>query len=422
MHIHRGTSTLNTARRHRGIVMVMTVFAMLGLLAMEGLALDGGHMLLNKTRLQNAVDAAALTAAKTLTMTGDTLQATAAATGIIAGNLADNGNEELGNAVSSGAVPVTVQFSSTLSPFAPGTAPELYVRVRVANVPLNTFLLGVVGFDKFVTASAVSGPSVGSAIGAGAPTCDIAPMMVCGDSSQHNPEADPPQIYGYTLGEVQVLKTSSSSASDWEVGPGNFQLIRLGSGQGGADVREGMAGGYTGCVSGDAGIQTEPGNTVGPVVQGLNTRFGQYSGPISAGDYPPDVITTENTLPITPGVTTAADLNYDHQMYLADLAAERYDYAPVEDGGTGVFGRRVLAVPIGDCTGTTSGQGSVPLLGYGCFFLLQTVAQKGNESEVYGQFIENCSAEIIPGPSPVPPTTSTLYEIILYDDANSRDS
>lgn len=44
----------------------MIVIALVAILMMAALVLDGGHMLLNKTRLQNAVDAAALSGAKTL--------------------------------------------------------------------------------------------------------------------------------------------------------------------------------------------------------------------------------------------------------------------------------------------------------------------------------------------------------------------
>ena len=57
-----------TARpgQQRGAVTVMIVIALVAILMMAALVLDGGHMLLNKTRLQNAVDAAALSGAKTL--------------------------------------------------------------------------------------------------------------------------------------------------------------------------------------------------------------------------------------------------------------------------------------------------------------------------------------------------------------------
>ena len=120
--------------------------------------------------------------------------------------------------------------------------------------------------DKGAAASAVAGPS---------PTinqaCNLMPMMVCGNAA-----AGPP-LFGYTPGQPDVLKSSTTNGS-WEVGPGNFQLIRLG-GTGGAVIRENMAGGYDGCMTVGDNIQTEPGNTVGPVVQGFNTRFGDFTRP-----------------------------------------------------------------------------------------------------------------------------------------------
>jgi len=73
--------------------------AMLVLLGITGLALDMGHMYENKTRLQNAVDAAALSAAKKLDETkGDQALATAAAKDtIIKHNALDPANGELGS-------------------------------------------------------------------------------------------------------------------------------------------------------------------------------------------------------------------------------------------------------------------------------------------------------------------------------------
>ena len=51
-------------RRERGAALVLVVVGMLALLAMAGLAIDTAHVLLNKSRLQSALDAAALAAAK----------------------------------------------------------------------------------------------------------------------------------------------------------------------------------------------------------------------------------------------------------------------------------------------------------------------------------------------------------------------
>ena len=62
----------------------------------------------------------------------------------------------------------------------------------------------------------------------------------------------------------------------------------------------------------------------------------------------------------------------------------------------------------------------MPILGFGCYFLLQEAVQKGNESHVYGQFVRDCNAGGVPGPAPV--NSPGLYIIQLYRDPNSTDS
>jgi hypothetical protein len=323
-------------------------------------------------------------------------------------------------AYASGAITVTVEFSSTLSPFVPGSSPAEYVRVRAQNFTMPAWLTVVLGVDeKEVAASAVAGPS---------PTinqaCNLMPMMVCGD-----PAVGPP-YWGYAPGQPDVLK---SSTSEFEVGPGNFQLIRLGEGQGGAVVREGMAGNYDACLATDELIETEPGNTVGPVVQGLNTRFGSYLGPMKGmqSTYPPDVVTQQPIPPLSYDsdtdeiaqggtvVTDSSDLDFSFTDYQARVGAGSFDYPPAP-AGIGSFQRREVAIAIGDCSTATNGQGQVPLLGFGCFFLLQEASQKGNESHVYGEFIEDCRTGGMPGPAPT--TIPGPYIIQLYRDYGSNDS
>jgi Flp pilus assembly protein TadG len=60
-HRHRSTPLA----KQRGAAMVLIVAGMVALIGIAGLALDSAHGMLNKTRLQNTVDAAALGAAKT---------------------------------------------------------------------------------------------------------------------------------------------------------------------------------------------------------------------------------------------------------------------------------------------------------------------------------------------------------------------
>jgi hypothetical protein len=123
-------------------------------------------------------------------------------------------------------------------------------------------------------------------------------------------------------------------------------------------------------------IETEPGNTIGPVVQGFNTRFGSYSGPMNGmqSTYPPDVVVRQPVPPLAydrttdtitqsgQPITDGSQINFNYDNYTARVEGEQYDFQPAPNGN-GAFQRREVAVAIGNCDGTTNGQGEVPLLG-----------------------------------------------------------
>lgn len=418
----------NPGRRNsqNGAVLVLVAIAMVALLLTAALALDVGHMIISNSRLQNTVDAAALSAAKTLDETSSTTLATAAALQAFGLNAGAAGNQELSSSYNSGNIQVSVTYSSTLPPFTPGSTTGPYVRVFATGFTLPTWLAGIGGLAQFtVSASAVAGPS---------PTintaCNIAPMIVCG-----NPAAGASGLWGYTLNAPQSLKSSAPGSA--QIGPGNFQLIQLG-GTGGSVVRDNMGGSYAACAVSGNSVQTETGNETGPVAQGLNTRFGQYSGPVTEAQYPPDVITTYESPNLTvdsngnvwQGSTqiTATNINnnstpnvFSYQDYLNDQAdASTYTYQPLTSGGPGVFNRRILSVPVGDCSGTATGSSTVPVIGFACFYLLQPVTQQGTTDYVIGQFVGNCDVDGNPGPSPG--TGPGPYIIQLYHDPSSGDS
>lgn len=412
--------------RQRGAVMILFVIGMVAILGIAGLALDGGHMMLSKTRLQNTVDAAALSAAKTLAVTeNDEVLARAAALAMFADNAAGNGNRELNEAYTSGSLNVTVEFSNTLTPFVPGSSPADYVRVRGLNFTLPVWFSTVLGItEKGVAASAVAGPSPTIKIEA----CNLLPMMVCGDPTKPN------DYWGFEPGEPMVLKSAPQDPT--EVGTGDFQLIRLGENSGANDVRNALAGGYDGCLASDDIIETEPGNSPMPVAQGLNTRFGSYIGPLAGTQsmYPPDVVTAQPTTALEysdDGVilqdglplSDANPLSYGWDDYKADLAAHNYNYQP-SPIGVGRFKRREAAIAIGDCSDPANGQDQLPLLGFGCYFLLQEVRTNGphlgTESQVFGQFLDDCNIGGVPGAEPN--DESGPFRIQLYRDYASTDS
>lgn len=421
--MHATRRSPNIRRRQRGIIAVVVAIGAVALLAMVGLALDTGHLGLNKSRLQGSVDAAALAAAKVLDQTGSQAQATAAARGIFDLNAANH--PELQGVVRG--ADLGIAYSNTLNPFVAGSAPPNYVRVVANNFTMWAGFSRLLGMGNLSTAaSAVAGPS--APIGPGE-ACDLAPMMVCGDLA-----AGAAGNWGYDGSDVTLLKVAAGSGA--AVGPGNYQLIQLG-GPGANLVRENLAGGYEACVDPGNTVTTKPGNNVGPTAQGLNTRFGEYQGGgMNSGDYPPDRVTTQpapnlwsdgtrvfvggNGNPNNPRngtlITDVNQISYNYSNYTADMSAGNYT------NPNGVPRRRVLAVPIVNCSTMVNGQGTLPILGFGCFFLLRTAVQQGVSNYVYGQYIGQCAAAGSPGPVPGPVAGPGIYKIVLHNDPSSGDS
>jgi len=136
----------STPRRQEGSVSVLMVFALAVIGMMAALALDGGHMMLNKTRLQNAVDAAALSGAKTLSQveggTNIDTVTKAAALNTLVQNANATGNNELATAIGGNpdAFAEVELAASVYGPFSfPGPSDAKYVRVSVSNYNLTGF-------------------------------------------------------------------------------------------------------------------------------------------------------------------------------------------------------------------------------------------------------------------------------------------
>lgn len=393
----------------RGSAIVLVVVGMLALIAIAGLALDTAHVLLNKSRLQSALDAAALAGAKVLNQTTSTAQATTAANSVFTLNVAQY--PELQTAVSGG-LAMSTQYSATLNPFTAGSATGPFVQTSITGFRTTMSLITVLGISSIsLTGSAVAAPSA-----AVTTECNIIPVYVCGNST-----AGANGLYGYTANQVTGLNVQSGSA----IGPGNFGYLAFG-GPGANVLRDNLAGNYAGCASIGDQVPTKPGANSGPVSQGFNTRFNQYQGPVSPAQYPPDVInsaahqtnlSTDKNGNVTQGgtiVTTASQLTFNYANYTALLASKTYDTQPLPNG-TGAFGRRVIAAPVGDCTGFANGRTSVPVNGFICVFLLQALGS----GVIFGQVLNSCETEGRPGAGSgaIGPTI-----IELYKSAGSPDS
>jgi hypothetical protein len=405
-------------RRERGAALVLVVIGMLALLAMAGLAIDTAHVLLNKSRLQSALDAAALAGAKSLDLSVS--HSTVIASSDASANFTANVNQypELHSAN----VTLTTEFSTTLNPFTPGAAGP-YVRTSVAGFTTQMSLVSVLGINSMnIGGNAVAGPSSPLTT-----ACNIVPVFICANTA-----VGTAPLFNFQVGQVVGLNLSSGSTST--IGPGNYGLLSLG-GTGADIVRGNLAGDYANCASVNNTVPTQPGVQAGPVSQGINTRFDQYQGGLSSTQYPPDPINsaahqtslTQNATGdiiqgstdisnITPSANQAAALTFNYGNYTG-VASGSYD-TPVPPA---VSRRRVLAVPLGDCTGLANGRNTVTINGFACVFLLQALGSGATNNTIFAQITSGCDAGGMPGAGAGAGAVGP-YRIQLYKSDRSPDS
>ncbi|ENM5747643.1 pilus assembly protein [Vibrio mimicus] len=400
------TQHRNGRRKQQGLVLVLVTAAMVSLVILAAIAIDVTHQVVNRTKLQNAVDAAALAAAMVADATHDTATATDVAKSTLTSMHNASGNSELD--VDSANFGIAYSNDPLLFPDGSFDATgDIYVRVSVADLSLTEFFMQALGMAKQVSAAAVAGPSSSiNTIG------NVVPIGVCKGSESGG-------IYGYHSNDVYALKVGDSSMT--AMGSGNYNLLDFGSG---ADtVREALGGGYEGTVEIGGDIDTQTGVATGPVGQGINTRLGIYQGGVSSSDYPPDYVTE---LPATPAtLDSSGHVVYDYAndltyaKYKADTEACIADSSSGDCESGGQPWRRVLPIPIVDCTGKSGGSTTYKVVEVGCFFLLQKVptSNSGGGQIVFGEFIDSCLVEN--GSIGNTPEDQGAYKIILYKDPNS---
>ena len=156
-------------RAQSGQALVILLFVMVGLLAMMGLAIDGSIVFLERRRMQNAGDAAALAGTRELAgaiCTGVQPDVTDAA---VHAKVTEYGlRNGVRDANSMQAVYVRFDGTSSVEPFDPpvavgsGGVPDGAVGVQAtANITRSTYFLGLVGQPTGAAgaaATAVTGP------------------------------------------------------------------------------------------------------------------------------------------------------------------------------------------------------------------------------------------------------------------------
>ena len=390
--------------RQKGVVLVLMTASLFLLIIAAAFAIDVNHYRLNVTRLQNAVDSAALAAADDANSGGSESSATGVANNLLSAiaNASANSKMDMSSAT------VDVQFSNDPLTFPDNSFDidlDVYVRVLVTGMALDEYLIDTMGMEKLVAASAVAGPSSRLNI------VNIVPIGVCAGDNVNG-------VFGYTPGEVYALKVGDSSVS--LMGSGNYHLLDFGSG---ADtVREGLAGAYTQSAAIGDTITTKPGASTGPTGQGINTRLGVYQGGLSDSDFPPDLVTEQPS--------SEAELDSDGDLVYNDT----YDYAEYKEqtedclsGASsdcetdGVSWRRMLTLPMMNCTGKSGGASSFVVEEIGCFFLIQETPNNNSGGQtIFGEFVESCASSN--GGLGLVPSADGAFRIVLYNDPLREES
>ncbi|MFS1983617.1 Tad domain-containing protein [Vibrio breoganii] len=405
-------SKVEGKKKQGGLVVVLFTLCLLILLGFAALAIDINHMILNKSRLQNSVDSAALASSvaiengSTSRLSIDQSLATLGETASASGNseLLFGGNYNQLTQVSNTKYVAEyddyevyyyfsnnpTEFGETLDNFQEDR--DIYTRVVVSDHSLESYLIHIFGLAKSVSASAVSGRSSGF-IGTG----NIAPIGVCETNEDGS-------VKTFDDAKEYALAGECSSENDnkcpdtptgEDIGNGNYNFLDLdGYKNGAVGLEDALAGSAPDGLTGQDGIyvidvdtiETQPGKN-NSIEEGFNSRFEPTDS------YPaPDAVEAQRQ--------------------------ENISFAEYQAAGGSKNGRRVITVPVVTC-GVGGKSEPVTVKGFECFFLTQKYDKQ--EKIVWGEYIaEGCAvANGVGGNDPI---DSGPYRIQLYKDPYSGES
>ena len=358
--------------KQKGTIIPIVAAASLMLLTMVGMAVDFGRLYGVRNSLHQAVDAAALAGAQTMSKSDSTAeQAQAAAQAAYDAYALGAGNSAIQN------VKVTTVFSQKM-PFQAITTKAPFVKVT-ASLPADYWLLRVAGKTQTTfNAESTAGPSM-------VEICGNLPIMACGTEST-------PITYGYTTGQVYNLLADPSS-----LGPGNFGLINVGTKQ--TEWVEWTSGARNTCLpmNIETEITTVPGGKVGPLEKCLNSRFNNNTGCQETSGFatpPRDINTCEDNCLSTSGgghgggSGQCTQINYTYSQYAVNAACTTGKGAYPSDTPNKAK-RRMVRLVIGQC-GDINGRKVVYPFGSGCFFIRNQYDSQGADKQLKVEYIGPC--------------------------------
>lgn len=350
----RSNKQVGSKKREQGSILATSAIGMLAILLAVGLGVDISRFYLTKAELQNAADAAALAAVSALDTTPAGIHK-AADRAVANMNKYDfrttNVSFPRANVVFAKNLNDDPYMSEALAAVATTAKDIRFVKVTTdpSAVPVS-FAISVLGTSQNQVTTATAGFSV--------PLnkfCNFLPVSVID--------------YGTPIEPLQTYTFRASSGTS--VSPGNYQILAV-AGEGGKDVRIGLAAGVDACASPgeEYAVDTKPGVTAGAVRQGLNTRFDEYqTSQVNPDDMPPDANIKEGI---------------DHNTYL-NPPDRSSDYVQTPSN-PGKEGRRVVVIPIVKQEEYDGGRNVVKFNRFGLFFL-KTKVGSGNGGELEAEYI-----------------------------------
>ncbi|MDO6460720.1 Tad domain-containing protein [Granulosicoccaceae sp. 1_MG-2023] len=423
--------------------MIMLIVSLVALLGVAGLAIDVGNAFLVQTRLQNAMDAAALSAAKTLNRTHSTALAE------LHGNQTFQAHLDYDLSAYKDRVTAVFAYSEKADPFVVGAsdADARFVRVTLSDVPVSVVFanaLNGVGDSFDLDAGAVAGPiPVG---GDGGEVCGVSPIAMCSGSTDTdcsdgwcfglNIDSDT-ELCLDTGEESGGLLTEGLPVLGGLLGP-ITDLLEVGGDSACADLALDVGINLNALTYTPLDLDDEcvaPGTEV-PTVESeglLATLFGTLESGLNLG-FDGLGTTVDAALSPVDVITDFTDYDQDNDFWYGDYLGQYV--SGVVDEVDGRLLQRVLRVPVGSCDSS----GVVEVSAVLCLFLtrpggtlselsslLDLTAVLGSDDSplVFAQVIAGCESDgdttVVPGDEVTTDDYGT-YRIVLYKNAAEPDA
>jgi Flp pilus assembly protein TadG len=429
-------------KKERGNVLAYTVLSALFLFLAVGLGVDLSHLYLAKTELQNAADAGALAGASALTLPNPQRITTAVDRAVNTMNLNRYNfeNRNFAAVMDTTAQRTLVTFAVNLDgPFisegAATDAPDdiRFIKVETPTVPVSMFFaVPILGTTQNLAAKATAGLSIpGNARFCPAPmaavqcapgdtTCIFASGFWgnCGDAPIAGTTPPRPPIHTYPDGTTcdptrefcKECTYNVRAAGNGGPSPGNLGLLGC-AGTGCSVLRAALAAYGVACQCGNLSpgdsMPTQTGECAGPVAQGLNVRFDDYSGgaPAYSTDIPPDTNVAQGTPSGHGANTTWPGITYDQYQAGSPFVGPSGAHIGVEN-------RRILILPITYVNDWPTGSsGNVPARGFGAFFMRNQAI--GTNGDIRLEYVGEDISGIV-GLDPEVTATSNIVTPVLY--------